>query len=135
MAHASLAPEKVLKMWLVKVLNGITKQYLNNVSEVLGSVQKMEESLRRLKRVRDTKSAAAAGSADEPGGKEEAAAKEAVSDDDKIRLQLYLDVHYFAGSISEKFNISTAEVEDLEELQKVVTEATAKLSDIVEKCF
>ena len=33
----------------------MTGTYLENVSEVLVAVQKMEESLKRLKRVRDTR--------------------------------------------------------------------------------
>ena len=56
-------------------------RYHSITSDVLTSVKKMEESLKRLKKAR--KSAAAAG----------------MSDDDKIRLQLYLDVQHFGDQV------------------------------------
>jgi len=52
-------------------------RYLAVTSDVLTSVKKMEESLRRLRTARGTSSA---------GG------SQGMSDDDKIRLQLCLDV-------------------------------------------
>ncbi len=51
--HLSLCGEEALRPWLVDVFNAVAAQFLANVSEVLAAVQKMEESLRRLKRVSD----------------------------------------------------------------------------------
>jgi len=56
---------------------GYVCRYLAVTSDVLTSVKKMEESLRRLRTARGTSSA---------GG------SQGMSDDDKIRLQLCLDV-------------------------------------------
>ena len=106
--------------WLVLVFNIVTEQYFVHVSEVLASVQKMEESLRRLKRVRDTRSAT--------GGKEEVSNK--VSDDDKIRLQLYLDVSHYLGRISEEFGLDLVEVSKAKELDEIVSDATKNYEDV-----
>ena len=63
-------------------------RYFLVTSDVLTSVKKMEESLKRLKRSRtaasDLKSMSTAG----------------LSDDDKMRLQLYLDVKEFGKKVN-----------------------------------
>ena len=58
----------------------ITFRYLGMTTDVLASVKKMEESLKRLKRA---KAGGGTAASDSKGG---------LSDDDKIRLQFYLDV-------------------------------------------
>lgn len=58
------------------------------MSDVLNSVKKMEESLKRLKQARKTTPANPIG----PGG--------GMSDDDKIRLQLALDVEYLGEQVT-----------------------------------
>ena len=75
-----------------------------NVSEVLDGVQKMEESLRRLKRGRDKQQNANNSSAPTPGGGGQENTKsenkeKGVSDDDKIRLQLFVDVKHYIQTI------------------------------------
>ena len=50
---------------------------MSTTAEVLNSVRKMEESLKRLKKARGSNTSSSA---------------QGMSDDDKIRLQLYLDV-------------------------------------------
>lgn len=59
------------------------------MSDVLNSVRKMEESLKRLKQARRTAPATPAG----PSGG-------GMSDDDKIRLQLALDVAYLGEQVT-----------------------------------
>ena len=59
------------------------------MSDVLNSVRKMEESLKRLKQARRTTPATPAG----PSGG-------GMSDDDKIRLQLALDVAYLGEQVT-----------------------------------
>lgn len=71
--------------WTAAVLEEVTKQYLRVTQDVLVSVKKMEDSLKRLKRARDRTPL--------PEG--------AASDDDKIRLQLYLDVGHFGAKMEE----------------------------------
>lgn len=54
--------------------------------DVLTSVQKTEESLRKLKKIRDRSTAA--GPVPDRGG-----------DDDKIRMQLYFDANYYCQKV------------------------------------
>ena len=82
----------------------LSRKYLANVSEVLDGVQKMEESLRRLKRGRDKQQNANISSASTPGGGGQENTKsenkeKGVSDDDKIRLQLFVDVKHYIQTI------------------------------------
>ena len=60
-----------------------------NMSDVLAAVQKMEESLQRLKKVRG-------GATSNPGAETRSGS---MSDDDKIRLQLYVDVQHLLMSM------------------------------------
>ena len=60
-----------------------------NMSDVLAAVQKMEESLQRLKKVRG-------GVTSNPGTETRSGG---MSDDDKIRLQLYVDVQHLLTSM------------------------------------
>jgi hypothetical protein len=62
-------------------------RYFETVSDVLNSVKKMEESLKRLKQARRTMATNPVG----PSG--------GLSDDDKIRLQLALDVEYLGEQV------------------------------------
>lgn len=71
--------------WTTSVLEEVTKQYMTVTKDVLVSVKKMEDSLKRLKRARDRTPL--------PEG--------AASDDDKIRLQLYIDVEHFGIKVEE----------------------------------
>lgn len=66
----------------------LCSRYYETVSDVLNSVKKMEESLKRLKQARRTTPANPVG----PGG--------GMSDDDKIRLQLALDVEYLGEQVT-----------------------------------
>ena len=59
-------------------------RYLTVTSDMLTSVKKMEESLKRLKKAKSGSGATSQG----------------LSDDDKIRLQLYLDVKQFGEKVS-----------------------------------
>lgn len=63
-------------------------RYYETISEVLSSVRKMEESLKRLKQAR--KGASTTSSAGANGGP---------TDDSKIRLQLALDVEYLGEQV------------------------------------
>jgi hypothetical protein len=66
-------------------------RYLTVTADVLTSVRKMEESLKRLKEQRRGKGASNT-------------AQQGMSDDDKIRLQLYLDVQQFGHQVSQLIN-------------------------------
>ncbi|XP_069939976.1 conserved oligomeric Golgi complex subunit 2 isoform X3 [Cherax quadricarinatus] len=73
--------------WITRVCTDVSEQYRKLTYDVLSSVHKMEESLKRLKRARDR---GAQGGAEVSGG---------LSDDDKIRIQICLDVEYFGSQM------------------------------------
>uniref|UniRef100_A0A336KZD7 Conserved oligomeric Golgi complex subunit 2 n=1 Tax=Culicoides sonorensis TaxID=179676 RepID=A0A336KZD7_CULSO len=109
--NKSIGMEKV-SQFLINIFTELTDQYYNAITEVLTSVQKTEESLRRLKNLR------------EKGGSGTAAAtRQGMSDDDKIRLQLQVDVIYWTNEI-ETFGITKSQVKKLVELIKFVEDAT-----------
>lgn len=88
-------------------------RYSSAVEDVLVSVQKTEESLRRLKNLRD-RSTTGAPATDRPQG---------MSDDDKIRLQLQIDVIFWSTTIG-KMGINNSDIDKLTELLCLVEDAT-----------
>ncbi|KAM9316008.1 conserved oligomeric Golgi complex subunit 2 [Gastrophryne carolinensis] len=88
--------QATIKQWLKAALSDCINRYYEIVSDVLSSVKKMEESLKRLKQAR--KGAASSNSTN--GG---------ISDDNKIRLQLILDVEYFVNQVQE-FGLCTEDL-------------------------
>lgn len=75
------------------------------MSNVLTSVQKTEESLRRLKNLREKTGSASHGHVSVSG----------MSDDDKIRLQLYVDINAWCKGI-EKLGIDSKQIVQMNEL-------------------
>lgn len=65
------------------------------MDEVLTSVLRMEESLKRLKKVKGQTM----------GGSENT---KVLSDDDKIRRQIQIDINYFAQHVSFEFHTNNA---------------------------
>uniref|UniRef100_A0A669AVD2 Conserved oligomeric Golgi complex subunit 2 n=1 Tax=Oreochromis niloticus TaxID=8128 RepID=A0A669AVD2_ORENI len=86
-------------------------RYYETISEVLSSVRKMEESLKRLKQAR--KGAAATTTAGANGG---------LTDDGKIRLQLALDVEYLGEQI-QKMGLQPTDISMFSTLMDLVKEA------------
>ncbi|RZF40632.1 hypothetical protein LSTR_LSTR007515 [Laodelphax striatellus] len=106
--------------WLRLVFSDVTKQYYTSVCDVLTSVQKTEESLRRLKKIRERSSSAAADAVERNAGR----------DDDKIRLQLHLDVNSYCQQV-ESLNIERHEIDQLQSLLNLVQTVQAKpITDI-----
>ncbi|XP_036816690.1 conserved oligomeric Golgi complex subunit 2 isoform X3 [Oncorhynchus mykiss] len=83
--------------WLRITLNDCTHRYFETISDVLSSVKKMEESLKRLKQARKT---VTTNMTDTTGGP---------TDDSKIRLQLALDVEYLGEQI-QKMGLQPADI-------------------------
>nr|XP_034193274.1 conserved oligomeric Golgi complex subunit 2 [Osmia lignaria] len=96
--------------WLELALSSLTKHYLASVTDVLTSVQKTEESLRRLKKIRDKSTGSFSSEA------------QGISDDEKIRIQLQVDVQAYANMITE-MEISISNVSHVEELLHAVETA------------
>ncbi|XP_061646072.1 conserved oligomeric Golgi complex subunit 2 isoform X1 [Phyllopteryx taeniolatus] len=104
------------RQWLRVTLSECTQRYYETISEVLSSVRKMEESLKRLKQAR--KGATAATSS----GGGAAGTNGAPSDDTKIRLQLALDVEYLGEQI-QKMGLDPADISMFSTLMELVKEA------------
>ncbi|XP_016051511.1 PREDICTED: conserved oligomeric Golgi complex subunit 2 isoform X2 [Miniopterus natalensis] len=100
-----------IQQWLEGALSESTHKYYETVSDVLYSVKKMEESLKRLKQARKTTPANPGGSS--TGG---------MSDDDKIRLQLALDVEYLGEQI-QKLGLQTKDIKSFPTLAELVAAA------------
>ncbi|XP_059756024.1 conserved oligomeric Golgi complex subunit 2 isoform X3 [Balaenoptera ricei] len=110
--HEDKLKRAMIQRWLAGALSESTHKYYETVSDVLNSVRKMEESLKRLKQARRTTPATPAG----PSGG-------GMSDDDKIRLQLALDVAYLGEQI-EKIGLRTKDIRSFPALTELVAAAT-----------
>ncbi|ESO93530.1 hypothetical protein LOTGIDRAFT_232605 [Lottia gigantea] len=73
--------------FLTQVFSSLTEQYITVTSDVLTSVKKMEESLKRLKKARGTDKSSDSNS-------------HGMSDDDKVRQQIILDIDCYGNQIS-----------------------------------
>lgn len=89
-------------------------RYFAAVSDVLTSVQKTEESLRRLKNLREKTAPNAAAAAEQQQ-------RPMMTDDDKIRLQLQVDVGHWSDQIAK---LGQSDVPKLYELLTLVEEST-----------
>ncbi|XP_037751144.1 conserved oligomeric Golgi complex subunit 2 isoform X1 [Chelonia mydas] len=99
-----------IHQWLESALSESTQKYYETVSDVLSSVKKMEESLKRLKQARKT---VIPNHVSSNGG---------MSDDNKIRLQLALDVEYF-GDQMQKMGLQTSNIKSFSALLELVLAA------------
>ncbi|XP_019521395.1 PREDICTED: conserved oligomeric Golgi complex subunit 2 isoform X2 [Hipposideros armiger] len=108
--HKDKLKQALIQQWLEDALSDSTHKYCETVSDVLHSVRKMEESLKRLKQARKTTSTNPGGSS---GG---------MSDDDKIRLQLALDVEYLGEQI-QKLGLQTKDIKSFPALTELVAAA------------
>lgn len=100
----SFQTEVVFQRILKGLFSQTTIQYYQSVSEVLTSVQKTEESIRRLKNLRDKVQQTTSNSDKQP-----------VSDDDKIRLQLQIDIRHYVKCI-EDYKLKREEIDSLFDL-------------------
>uniref|UniRef100_A0A8C6FX61 Conserved oligomeric Golgi complex subunit 2 n=1 Tax=Moschus moschiferus TaxID=68415 RepID=A0A8C6FX61_MOSMO len=109
--HKDKLKQATIQQWLETTLSESTHKYYETVSDVLNSVRKMEESLKRLKQARRSTPTNPAGLS---GG--------GMSDDDKIRLQLALDVAYLGEQI-EKMGLRTKDIRSFPALAELVAAA------------
>nr|XP_020042417.1 conserved oligomeric Golgi complex subunit 2 isoform X2 [Castor canadensis] len=114
--HKDKLKPAVMQQWLQRALSESTHKYFETVSDVLNSVKKMEESLKRLKQARRTMATNPVG----PSG--------GLSDDDKIRLQLALDVEYLGEQI-QKMGLQAGDIESFSALSELVLAAKDQASD------
>ncbi|XP_053981638.1 conserved oligomeric Golgi complex subunit 2 isoform X1 [Hylaeus volcanicus] len=104
--YKKVIPDNVNR-WLELAFSSLTEYYLASVTDVLISVQKTEESLRRLKKIRDKSTGSFSSEV------------QGISDDEKIRIQLQVDVQVYTNMITE-MEISTLNVRYVEELLHAV---------------
>ncbi|XP_012586281.1 PREDICTED: conserved oligomeric Golgi complex subunit 2 [Condylura cristata] len=109
--HGGKLKQARIHQWLEGALSESTHKYYETVSDVLNSVKKMEESLKRLKQARKTTPTNPVCSS--AGG---------MSDDDKIRLQLALDVEYLGLQI-QKMGLQTKDIRSFPALAELVMAA------------
>ncbi|NXD71614.1 COG2 protein, partial [Eolophus roseicapillus] len=105
--------QPMIHQWLEGALSESTQKYYETVSDVLSSVKKMEESLKRLKQARRTATSNPVGT---NGG---------MSDDNKIRLQLALDVEYYGEQVSyeKQMGLDTSNIKSFSALTDLVLTA------------
>ncbi|XP_061783440.2 conserved oligomeric Golgi complex subunit 2 [Nerophis lumbriciformis] len=107
-----LVATETAREWLRVTLSECTQRYYETISEVLSSVRKMEESLKRLKQARKGANASASAAASNGGP----------TDDSKIRLQLALDAEYLGEQIL-KMGLEPADISMFSSLMELVKEA------------
>lgn len=90
-------------------------RYFAAVTDVLTSVKKTEESLRRLKNLREKSS--------NNNPNQSSSGSGGMSDDDKIRLQLHVDIITWTNEI-EKMHVDRNSVDKLNELNELVESCT-----------
>ncbi|XP_059058235.1 conserved oligomeric Golgi complex subunit 2 [Achroia grisella] len=95
------------------LFNVMTASYYKYVEDVLTSVQKTEESLRRLKQIREKTTQQSTESA-------------SITDGDKIRLQLNVDVVSY-GKVAEALQVNVNSVQKFTELYSMVTDAVKNI--------
>ncbi|XP_050417131.1 conserved oligomeric Golgi complex subunit 2 [Patella vulgata] len=112
--HSDSLAEKQREDFLLEVFSNITEQYVTVTSDVLTSVRKMEESLKRLKKARGT-------------DKTNDSNSHGMSDDDKVRQQIIIDVKCYGEKISSK-GIQKTSVVGFERLQELSQEAKSAMT-------
>ncbi|XP_078504919.1 conserved oligomeric Golgi complex subunit 2 [Lissotriton helveticus] len=103
--YKDLLKESIRNEWLQGALSESTQKYLETISDVLNSVKKMEESLKRLKQARKTVSS----NVSTTGGNR---------DDNKIRLQLALDIEHFGDQV-QKMGLKTTDIQSFQALSEL----------------
>lgn len=112
--HKKNYQAEVFKSILKDLFSQTTIQYYQLVNEVLTSVQKTEESIRRLKNLRERSQQTTSTSE-----------KQQISDDDKIRLQLQIDIRHYAKYI-ESHHLGREEIDSLNELINLTSDFSKK---------
>lgn len=109
------------------VIDQACLKYYTISSDLLTSVKKMEDSLKQLKRLRaDNKATASADSTANASQSSSGQAQAAtISDDDKVRLQLYIDVCEFGSVLDDKFKYKGAD--NYNTLFKLVDEVKSQI--------
>lgn len=109
--HSEVLGETQKAAIFLNVFSSLADQFHTVTSDVLTSVKKMEDSLKRLKKGRGTEKTGTQG----------------MTDDDKIRQQLIIDICYYGDQIS-SFGVGKEEVMTYEKLLDLVEEAKSAMT-------
>ncbi|XP_074648314.1 conserved oligomeric Golgi complex subunit 2-like [Tubulanus polymorphus] len=104
--HKDIIRTERKKIWITQILRNLTSQYYTITNDVLTSVRKMEDSLKRLKKARGSITSLSQG----------------MTDDDKIRTQFKIDIKEFGEQI-EALGISKDDIESYEKLSELATDS------------
>lgn len=110
-APVSTLPDHLKLLLSRGVIDDVNQRYTALAEELLTSVKKTESSLKRLKKTRPGEAPGEAG-----------AAGAAMSDSDKIGLQLFLDVQEHGRQIA-RFGLVAEELDSFRQLMATVTPA------------
>ncbi|KAK7104007.1 hypothetical protein V1264_018785 [Littorina saxatilis] len=108
---ADLGTDQHRKILLI-IFSSLVDQFSEVTGEVLTSVRKMEESLKRLKKVR---------------GSEKSSSSQGLSDDDKIRSQIIVDIEELGKQV-EMFGVEKTAISGFSKLQSLAEEAKADMT-------
>lgn len=116
--HKKSYQSEVFQRILKDVFSQTTIQYYQLVNEVLTSVQKTEESIRRLKNLREKSQQTTSNSEKQQN----------ITDDDKIRMQLQIDIRHYVKSI-ENYQLKREEIDSLVELIDLTNDIKIRLAN------
>lgn len=114
--HGDVLGEKQKQEIFEEIFSCLADQYFVVTSDVLLSVKKMEDSLKRLKKVRGT---------------DKGAGSQGLTDDDKIRQQIILDIDNYGQQIS-SYGVQKEDFECYKKLQKLSAEAKSSMTTTVQ---
>lgn len=109
--HSEVLGEQQKAAIFLHVFSSLAEQFHTVTSDVLTAVKKMEDSLKRLKKGRSAEKERSQG----------------MSDDDKIRQQLIVDIGFYGDQIS-SFGVDREEVENYKKLLDLVEEAKSSMT-------
>ena len=110
--NGSVLSENMKKDLLRNIFSSLAEQYFSSTSDVLTSVKKMEESLKRLKKGRGT---------------DKSSGSHGFTDDDKIRQQVVLDIENYGQQISH-YGIQPGDLDNYHKLLQLSNEAKAAMT-------
>ncbi|VDI16150.1 conserved oligomeric Golgi complex subunit 2 [Mytilus galloprovincialis] len=94
------------------IFSSLAEQYYSSTSDVLTSVKKMEESLKRLKKGRGT---------------DKSSGSQGFTDDDKIRQQVMIDIENYGQQIT-NYGVDPAVLEHYQKLLQLSSEAKSAMT-------
>ncbi|XP_048732279.2 conserved oligomeric Golgi complex subunit 2-like [Ostrea edulis] len=109
--HSEILDEKLKLQMFQQVFDSLTDLYYSATADVLMSVKKVEDSLKRLKKNRGT---------------EKTTGSQGMTDDDKIRQQFIVDIENYGAQLNEYGNFES--MGSLKKLQSLAEEAKSAMT-------